>query len=168
MTAPSAPYQSQPLPYSEGRIAVVRAQSPADNLDVMDIRRRVFAIEQNVSDLRVSDPDDVRSIIALARQERGARMVPVGTGRITLSPFAGGPALVAWVATLPEARGNGVGSEVMIFLLEAARRESASEVILAAQSHAESFYRRLGFFVAGPRYDVRGIEHLKMRWTGWR
>lgn len=168
MTAPSAPYQSHPVPFPDGRLEVVRVQTPADNLEMLEIRRRVFAIEQNVSDLRVSDPDDARSIIALARMQSTAGMVAVGTGRLTLSLFSGGPALVAWVATLPEVRGRGIGSEVMTFLIEAATREGASEVLLAAQAHAESFYRRLGFFVAGPRYDVRGIEHLKMRWTSWR
>lgn len=168
MTAPTAPRQSQPAPSPHGLIEVVRVQTPADNLEMLEIRRRVFAIEQNVSDLRVSDPDDARSINALARMQGATGKVAVGTGRLTLSPFMGGPALVAWVATLPEFRGKGIGSEVMIFLLDAAIREGASEVILAAQGHAESFYRRLGFFVAGPHYDVRGIDHLKMRWTGWR
>ena len=90
-------------------IRVARTRTPADLDAALDIRRRVFAVEQRVADLRVSDPDDSRSIIALARVMTDDGLVPVSTGRLTLSPLTGGPALVAWVATLPEWRGHGAG-----------------------------------------------------------
>ena len=148
------------------RIEVVRAASPEERLAALEIRRRVFAVEQGVADLRVADPDDDRSIIALASVTQSwtdrheAR--PVSTGRLTLSSQKGGQALVAWVATLPEARGRGVGGMVMRFLLDAADHGGAQEVALAAQLPAEDFYRRLGFSPAGPIYDVRGIPHRRM------
>jgi predicted GNAT family N-acyltransferase len=91
-------------------------------------------------------------------------LVPASTGRLTLSPLTGGPALVAWVATLPEWRGHGIGHEVMEFLLREAEKAGTQQVVLAAQAHAESFYRRLGFTPSGPLYDVRGIPHLRMTW----
>jgi len=148
------------------RIEVVSVASPEERLAALEIRRRVFAEEQGVTDLRVADPDDDRSIIALAsfkkpwtdRDEPWA----VSTGRLTLSSQMGGQALIAWVATLPEARGRGAGGAVMRFLLNAADRRGALEVALAAQLPAEDFYRRLGFSPAGPVYDVRGIPHRRM------
>jgi len=145
---------------------VVAAVSPDERLAALEIRRRVFSEEQGVADLRVADSDDARSVIALATfpptvAGNGQRR-PVSTGRLTLPLIKGGQALVAWVATIPEVRGQGAGALVMKFLLEAADNAGAREVALAAQLPAENFYRRLGFSPVGPRYDVRGIPHRRM------
>jgi predicted GNAT family N-acyltransferase len=161
VTAP--PASRLPPPVSLG-IEVVRAISSADRLAAFEIRRRVFAEEQDVADLRVSDQDDARSIIALASLivgDRGER-VPVSTGRLTPPVLASDPGLIAWVATIPEARDRGAGAAVMRYLLEAADRAGTREVALAAQYPAERFYERLGFIPAGPIYDVRGIPHRRM------
>jgi predicted GNAT family N-acyltransferase len=145
---------------------VVSAVSPDERLAALEIRRRVFAEEQGVADLRVADSDDARSLIALAAippTVTGSRQPrPVSTGRLTLPLVKGGQALVAWVATVPEARGQGAGGLVMRFLLDAADDAGAREVALAAQLPAENFYRRLGFSPVGPIYDVRGIPHRRM------
>ncbi len=148
------------------RIEVVRVVSAEERQAALEIRRRVFAEEQGVADLRVADPDDDHSIIALASftwDWTGGHVTrAVSTGRLTLSPQRGGQALIAWVATLPEARDRGAGGMVMQFLLDAADRAGAQEVALAAQLPAEDFYRRIGFSPAGPVYDVRGIPHRRM------
>ena len=147
-------------------IEVVPAVSPDDRLAALEIRRRVFAEEQGVADLRVADSDDARSLIALATFPPPAagngKRRPVSTGRLTLPLTKGGQALVAWVATIPEARGQGAGGVVMKYLLDAADNAGAREVALAAQLPAEDFYRRLGFSPVGPLYDVRGIPHRRM------
>jgi predicted GNAT family N-acyltransferase len=145
---------------------VIRAVSPDERLAAFEIRRQVFAEEQGVADLRVADSDDARSLIALATfppsvAGSGQRR-PVSTGRLTLPLVTGGQALVAWVATIPDARGQGAGGLVMRFLLEAADDAGAREVALAAQLPAENFYRRLGFSPVGPLYDVRGMPHRRM------
>lgn len=146
-------------------IEVVAAGDDEAMKGVLEVRRRVFSLEQGVPDLRVEDPDDVRSLNALAwllPEADDARRVAVGTGRLTLSPFRGGNSLIAWVATLPEHRGQRIGHEVMRFLLRASDAAGARQVTLAAQVPAEHFYRRLGFITDGPRYDVRGIPHVRM------
>ena len=147
-------------------IEVIPAVSPDERLAALEIRRRVFSEEQGVADLRVADSDDARSLIALATfpptMSSNGRRRPVSTGRLTLPLVKGGQALVAWVATVPEARGQGAGELVMRFLLEAADDAGAREVALAAQLPAENFYRRLGFSPVGPLYDVRGIPHRRM------
>lgn len=133
---------------------------------VLEVRRRVFSLEQGVPDLRVQDADDARSISAIAwfypDPDEDDHRIPVGTGRLTLSPFRGGPSLIAWVATLPEYRGRRIGHQVMQFLVKASDAAGAPQVTLAAQVPAEQFYRRLGFITDGPRYDVRGIPHVRM------
>jgi len=166
MSAPASHARALAGPLGPYSIEIVRAESPADQRAALEIRRQVFADEQGVADLRVSDPDDARSLTALAtiHARVGDKIVrrPVATGRMTPSSSAGGQAQIAWVATLPEARGEGIGSKLMRYLLDASVASGASEVVLAAQAHAETFYRRLGFSPAGPYYDVRGIPHLRM------
>jgi predicted GNAT family N-acyltransferase len=144
------------------QIEVVRAVSVTHHAAVLEIRRQVFSREQGVADLRVSDPDDARSLIALASFRSDDRLRPVSTGRLTPPLTTTGEALIAWVATLPAARGQGAGAAVMRFLLDAADRTGTPEVALAAQLPAEPFYLRLGFIQAGPIYDVRGIPHRRM------
>lgn len=153
-------------PLSETRprplIDVLRVTGARELAAVLEIRRRVFAEEQDAADLRIADPDDPRSIIALASILENGACTPAATGRLTLALSRTGQALIAWVATVPEARGQGAGGAVMRFLLDAADNAGARETVLAAQIHAEQFYQRLGFVAAGPLYDVRGIAHRRM------
>jgi predicted GNAT family N-acyltransferase len=147
-------------------IEVIEAIEPDDRLAVLDIRRRVFGEEQHVADLRVADADDSRSLIALALLHSddpdGRQRRPVSTGRLTVVYGVPTMAQIAWVATVPEARRLGVGTEVMRFLLDAADAAGIIEVALAAQWPAIPFYSRLGFAPAGSPYDVRGILHRRM------
>jgi predicted GNAT family N-acyltransferase len=160
--APRLPSHDRVSPWIE----VIPAISSDDRLAALEIRRRVFAEEQGVADLRVADSDDARSLIALATfpptAKGNGRRRPISTGRLTLPLTREGQALVAWVATIPEARGQGAGGLVMKYLLDAADNAGAREVALAAQLPAEDFYRRLGFTPVGPLYDVRGIPHRRM------
>src|SRR5918994_3974356 len=116
--------QQGPRDHGSPWIEVIPAVSPYERLAALEIRRRVFSEEQGVPDLRVADSDDARSLIALATFPPAAagngQRVPVSTGRLTLPLVEGGQALVAWGATIPEARGQGAGGLVMRFLLTAA------------------------------------------------
>jgi len=135
---------------------------PGDEFEaVLRLRRRVFGLEQGMVAAAVTDKDDARSVNALALRPDGRALQPVGTGRLTPNFGEQGEALVAWVATAPEARERGVGTAVMRFLLAAADEAGIGRVVLAAQLHAEAFYRRFGFLPAGRIYGVRGVRH---RW----
>jgi predicted GNAT family N-acyltransferase len=101
------------------------------------------------------------SLHALAVIPEGA----VGTGRLTPPTPSRPEAQIAWVATLPDYRGRGVGTAVMHALLAAADEAGMATVLLSAQVHALGFYRRFGFVPYGNRFTVRGIEHQAMiRW----
>src|SRR5689334_6416374 len=117
------------------------AESAGELAAVLEVRRRVFGDEQRIADAGVSDPDDARSLQALAVVASGA----IATARLTLGAGPGGEAQIAWVATLPGYRGRGVGSAVMRFLLAAADERGVPLVLLSAQTHALAFYQRLGF-----------------------
>ena len=144
------------------RPTVVAARTEAELRLVRDLRQRVFGDEQQIVDVAAPDPDDERSLHALALVSVGGEQVPVATGRLTPDYGQGGEALIAWVATLPDYRRQGIGSAVIRFLLDAADESGLPLVVLSAQAHAIDFYRHLGFFPFGHRYLVRSIEHQWM------
>jgi predicted GNAT family N-acyltransferase len=145
------------------RPVVIVARTEAELAAVRELRLRVFGDEQGMVDASVTDPDDARSLHALAVVADGRARLPVATGRLTLGYGAQGEALIAWVATLPAYRRGGLGTAVIRFLLAAADAAGAPVVVLSAQAHAIPFYRRLGFSPFGHRFHVRGIEH---QWMG--
>jgi predicted GNAT family N-acyltransferase len=152
-------------PVSPPQITVVSATTSQQFDAILTIRRRVFGDEQGMIEGRASDQDDRRSVQALAYLSRNGRLLPAGTGRLTLDAGERGEALVSWVATLPEARGQGVGRAVMRYLIAQAEEAGAPVIALAAQMHAEPFYQKLGFAGTGRTYLVRGVEH---RWMARR
>ena len=147
-------------------IEVIPAVTPDERLAALEIRRRVFAEEQGVADLRVSDSDDARSLIALATfppaRAGSDERLPVSTGRLTPSLVTGGQALVAWVATVPEARGRGAGALVM--RVSSRRRGQCRRPRGGACGAAPcgGLLPASRFFPVGPIYDVRGIPHRRM------
>lgn len=150
-----------------GELEIVEAEGAADLAAVFELRRRVFRDEQHLVSGSVEDADDSRSILALALlRPPGELPRPVGTGRITFAASPGGEAVITWVATQPEFRGQGIGTQVMRYLLAAADRRGTEAVVLAAQQPAVEFYRRLGFAPDGKWYLVTGVYHLPMRRVG--
>lgn len=124
------------------------------------IRRIVFIEEQNVP--AAEEWDDLDSLCRHFLGLLGAR--PIACGR--LLPIAAGWKIQR-VAVLAEARGLGVGAELMRVMIAAALEETPqAEVVLDAQTHALRFYERLGFVAEGPEFDDAGIPHRKMRLIG--
>ncbi|MFL5762102.1 MAG: GNAT family N-acetyltransferase [Thermomicrobiales bacterium] len=128
---------------------------------VREVRRRVFGVEQGISDAADPDPDDPRSLHVLAVLPVGA----VGCGRLTLPSHQENGAQISWIATLPEYRRQGIGSAIMRALLAAVDSTATNLTALSAQTHALDFYRQFGFLPYGDRFVMRGIEHqLMYRW----
>ncbi len=144
------------------RPLVLAARTASDLAAVRRVRETVFGDEQQMMDSTATDPDDARSLHALALLTLDGEQVPVSTGRLTPDYGEGGEALIAWVATLPAYRGRGIGSAVIRFLLRSADSTRVPLVVLSAQAHAIDFYERLGFVTFGRRYTIRGIEHQWM------
>jgi predicted GNAT family N-acyltransferase len=143
------------------RLEIRFVESEDDFAVVREIRRRVFGEEQQIADAAAPDPDDPHSIHVLAVLPEGA----VGTGRLTLPSAAENGAQIAWVATLPGYRRQGVGGAIMRALLAAVDASQTDLTMLSAQTHALNFYRQFGFEPFGDRFVMRGIEHQIMyRW----
>ncbi len=118
------------------------------------IRYQVFVVEQRVPAEIELDEFDAVSLHALARDAHGAA---VGTGRLLPDGHIGR------MAVLDHARGTGVGTAVLLALMEAARARGEREVMLNAQTHAMAFYERFGFVAHGEEFDDAGIAHRAMR-----
>jgi predicted GNAT family N-acyltransferase len=118
------------------------------------IRHAVFVQEQRVPLEMEIDDQDALAVHALARDESGRA---VGTGRLLPDGHIGR------MAVLPVARGTGVGSALLVALMDEARRRGRREAVLSAQTHAVAFYERHGYAQEGEVYDDCGIPHITMR-----
>jgi len=118
------------------------------------VREAVFVREQNVPSALEWDGSDADCMHVLAEEEPGA---PIGTGRLLPDGHIGRLAVLArW-------RRSGVGSAILLELLQWAAERGMTEVVLNAQTHALEFYRRHGFLEEGQVFLDAGIDHLRMR-----
>jgi predicted GNAT family N-acyltransferase len=120
---------------------------------VMPLRTDVFVIEQGVPfDLEL-DEFDVLSRHAVASDAAGA---VIATGRLLPDGHIGRLAVAA------TARGTGVGTAVLLALMNEARQRGFERVVLHAQLSAQGFYARNGFTAYGPVFLDADIEHIAM------
>jgi predicted GNAT family N-acyltransferase len=130
------------------------ARWPADRPALSQVRETVFVHEQGVPLALEWDEQDATARHLLARDAAGR---PIGTGRLLPDGHIGR------MAVLPAWRGRGVGTALLLGLLDAARMSGLTEVVLNAQCSALPFYERQGFTAEGPIFDDAGIPHRRMR-----
>ena len=133
-------------------VECVVADWHAERAALERIRRAVFIEEQQIAEKDEWDAEDPGSVHVLARLNRD----PVGTGR--LNPAG----KIGRIAVLPGLRGQGIGRQILLRLLEEARRLGIREPYLHAQVQAVSFYEKLGFSREGDAFDEAGIPHVRM------
>ena len=120
------------------------------------LRRAVFIEEQGVSEAEEVDGRDGAALHVLATQNGK----PMGCARLLV---ADGVAKIGRVCVLKDGRGTGLGAAIIEACLDIARMEPGVEKArLGAQTHALSFYEKLGFTAFGPVYDDAGIPHRDM------
>ncbi len=132
------------------------ADSPDDQLKVMVVRGIVFLEEQQVDWEGEFDEFERTSVHVLG--EVGGQ--PVASGRLRL--LADGWAKIERIAVRPRWRGTGLGREMVIFLLDEARRRGVRRFRLHAQVYLEDFYGGYGFVRQGEVFDECGIDHILM------
>lgn len=120
------------------------------------IRYQVFIQEQGVPEDFELDELDSLSHHALAFTQGRC----VGTARLV--NLGGGQGQIGRMAVLSEFRRRGIGIEIMHALMNLARSEGISQLILHSQTAAIPFYEQLGFTPEGPIYDEAGIPHRNM------
>lgn len=124
-----------------------------DTAALRAVRTRVFVEEQKVPLDMEWDGLDEHCIHALALAGEAA----IGTGRLTPDGHIGRMAVRAdW-------RGAGVGAELLLKLMEAAKTRGDTHCELNAQVSAIGFYERYGFRTVGETFLEAGIVHQAMR-----
>lgn len=118
------------------------------------VREAVFMREQGVPAELEWDGRDAAALHALAAGPAGCA---IGTARLLDDGHIGRMAVLApW-------RRSGIGSAMLMRLLEAAGDRGLRVVHLHAQTHAVAFYERHGFERAGAEFLDAGIPHVAMR-----
>jgi predicted GNAT family N-acyltransferase len=118
-----------------------------------EVRHEVFIVEQSVPPELEWDAADVASRHALALDAHGAaigcaRLLPDGSiGRVAVHR--------SW-------RGRGVGSAMLLRLMDVARYAGFGRVVLNARSDTCDFYARHGFVAHGEEFMEAGIRHRRM------
>ena len=118
------------------------------------LRFAVFVEEQKVPAEIELDEFDAKSVHAIAFDEAEQA---IGTGRLLPDGHIGR------MAVAQSARGQGVGSALLMALMGEARRRGHTHAVLSAQTHAVAFYRKHGYAEEGDQYDDAGIPHVDMR-----
>ena len=125
--------------------------------DALRLRMDVFVHEQGIPAELEADEHDPTALHAVALNHLGQC---VGTGRLTRqTPRTGRIGRMAVDRVL---RGSGVGRDLLLALVEAARARGDHTVILHAQVSARRFYERLGFAAQGEVYEEAGLPHVSM------
>ena len=132
---------------------LVIASWPEDSAALGAIRRTVFIEEQQVPEALEWDGLDETCWHILVTDDSGH---PVGTGRMEPDGHIGR------MAVLKDCRGQGIGSAILVALLDLARRKKCTRVYLHAQVAAIPFYEKHGFSVTGELFMDAGIPHRRM------
>jgi len=120
--------------------------------DALIIRREVFVAEQSGPAEDEPDALDPASLHAVAYHQG----IPVGTGRLLPDGRIGR------MAVRRQARGTGIGGQLLQALITQARALGHRSVALHAQLHACGFYAAHGFHRRGAPFMEAGIEHILM------
>jgi len=146
-------------------------RTPAEFLQALALRLRVFCVEQKVPPELERDDADAVALHLVVRNTAG---IVVATGRLLRersdgsvdAPGAparpGDRARIGRMAVRADARGTGLGGVVLEALELAARQAGMHEGFLHAQLSAERFYLRHGWIREGEEFEEAGIRHVGM------
>lgn len=130
----------------------------ADLKVAFHIREEVFVKEQNVPlDEEFDEFDTLNELsehILVYYNEQ-----PVGTGRVR---WADGFGKLERICILEPYRKFGLGKVIIKKLEEIAEEKGLSQVKLHGQTHAEGFYKKLGYQTSSSTFMEAGIPHILM------
>lgn len=123
--------------------------------NVFDIRTRVFVHEQNVPlEEEIDEYEGIATHFLLTDDE-----IPVGAGRLRVVDGVG---KVERVCVLASHRKGGSGKLIMQAIERFASEKGISALKLHAQTHAEGFYKKLGYETVSDVFMEAGIPHVTM------
>lgn len=130
---------------------------PQDLPKIHKIRYLVFQIEQGVDPTLEFDGNDEKADHVLAYLDQKA----IGTARIRY--LQEDTVKLERFAILPEARGLGIGRQLMDFILDALPSQHITTIWMNAQVPVQNFYEKFGFTAEGNVFEEAGIPHIRMK-----
>jgi predicted GNAT family N-acyltransferase len=138
-------------------VEIRRADGRAEMDAVLDLRHRVFCVEQGVPKREEIDGRDDDAIHLVALRPEDGRVI--GTCRLL---FVDRTVQLSRLAVEPDARRQGIATA----LLHEADREAAAararRIVLHAQTYAQDLYAADGYQPRGRTFVEAGIEHVAM------
>jgi predicted GNAT family N-acyltransferase len=138
-------------------VEIRRAAGRAEMDALLDLRHRVFCVEQGVPKREEIDGRDEDAVHLVAVRSDDGRVL--GTCRLL---FVDRTVQLSRLAVEPEARRAGIATR----LLQEAEREAAAarsrRIVLHAQTYARALYAADGYEPRGHTFVEAGIEHVAM------
>jgi predicted GNAT family N-acyltransferase len=138
-------------------VEIHRADGRAEMDALLDLRHRVFCLEQGVPKREEIDGRDDDAIHLVAIHPEDGRVV--GTCRLLIVDRT---VQLSRLAVEPDARRSGIATR----LLREADREAAAararRIVLHAQTYARDLYTADGYEARGRTFVEAGIEHVAM------
>lgn len=133
--------------------------SLAQLYDAINLRQRVFVIEQNCLYLD-ADGLDPSCWHGLGYDENGTLLA---CARIVPPKLRYSEPSIGRVIVCEQCRGKGIGQTLMQqAIAQTSDLYPGLPIRISAQAHLEVFYRTLGFTAVGELYDDTGIPHIDM------
>lgn len=127
--------------------------------ELLRLRQLVFSVEQKCAYLDC-DGKDRKALHLLGRDPSGRLL---GYARLLPSDVSYPEPSIGRVVSHPEARGTGIGKDLMRQAIAHCREAfGATAIRIGAQLYLKRFYEEQGFAVSGPEYDEDGIPHIEM------
>jgi ElaA protein len=136
--------------------------SPADLYAAMELRQRVFVVEQNCAYLD-ADGTDKRSLHLLGWNGEAKYPRLVAYARLLPPKTKYAEASIGRVCTHPDIRGSGAGKILMHEAIRVVEESWGPEIRIAAQMYLERFYETFGFRRVTDPYLEDDIWHVDMR-----
>ncbi|PFJ17607.1 GNAT family N-acetyltransferase [Bacillus cereus] len=123
--------------------------------DAFSVRKQVFVNEQRVSAEEEYDEFEEISTHVVIYDNA----IPVGAGRFRT---VNGIGKMERICVLASHRKKGIGKIVMAALEVCAKEEALPKIKLHAQTHAEDFYKKLGYVTSSDVFMEANIPHVVM------
>ena len=133
-------------------ISIIETHWSEHSDEITHIRNIVFVKEQCVPKNIEMDGKDVdcNHFLICKKNE------PIGTARLQ----SGGK--IERVSILKTERKKGLGTKLMKFIINSARKKDLEKVYLHSQMDSIDFYKSLGFKAKGEMFQEAGINHMLM------
>jgi predicted GNAT family N-acyltransferase len=136
-------------------VEVRRAEGRAELDALLDLRHRVFCVEQGVPKREEIDGRDGDAIHLVAL--RAGRVL--GTCRLLLVDRT---VQLSRLAVEPDARREGIATALLLEADREAAAARAKRIVLHAQTYARELYAADGYEERGRTFVEAGIEHVAM------